>query len=73
MIKYNMIGDEIGRMKQPEDELISKRQLVMWLSNMQLGTDPHTEEGGFEWKVLEEVRSYVMEMSGVPIGRSDEK
>lgn len=67
MIRQKNMSDPIGRMKQPEDELISKRQLVMWLANMQMGTNPHSKEGQFEWEALESVLQYVVDMVGVPI------
>lgn len=50
---------------QPEhDELISKNKLIMWIADCQMATNPHTEEGQFEYNILEMVFRHVKEMKG---------
>ena len=52
---------------QPPDELISKANLIMWLADSQLATNPYTNEGKKEWQVLEGVLQHVADMKGVPV------
>ena len=51
--------------KQPPDKLISKNETLMWIADNQMGTNPHTAEGKFEYDVLESVYEYVKDMDGV--------
>lgn len=59
MIKFS---DEY---KPQPDELISKNKLLMWIADNQMGTDPYTAEGKFEYEILESVFNYIKEMEGI--------
>lgn len=50
--------------KEPQDELISKNKLIMWVADCQMSTNPHTKEGQFEYNILEMVYRHVKDMKG---------
>lgn len=50
--------------KQLPDKLISKNETLRWIADNQMGTNPHTAEGKFEYDVLESVYEYVKGMDG---------
>ena len=45
--------------KEPQDELISKNKLIMWIADCQMATNPYTEEGKFEYNILELYYEYL--------------
>lgn len=62
-----MIPKKFSEDIQPPDELISKANLIMWLADYQLGTNPYTDEGKKECQILEGVLQHVADMKGVPV------
>lgn len=51
--------------ERPKDVLLSRNRLIMWIADLQMSTDPHSEKGQIEWDILEMVYEYVKEMEGV--------
>lgn len=57
----------------PPDELISKTDVLMYILDVQMGTDPHSEKGQGEYQVLSWVFDFVKEQTGIPINQRIEE
>lgn len=65
MIK--MFSDPI--VKQPPDALISKNEVLMNISNYQMGTNPHSEIGDAQYQILNMLFRTIEGIEGIPINK----
>ena len=47
-----------------KDKKISRNRVLMYLADLQMSTDPHTEAGQTAWKYLEMAFNGIKEMEG---------